>query len=186
MGSRSGSAGVSVKVKGLKELDAFMRDQIAAEDLGTARKALRQGTKKIATDVLIPALKTSAAASGVPTAPAMAATARTRTDRIVTVRIGTVNPKLSGFKRGIGQGKAKAATSSTGRVGSKTSQGYRTGLAYGSDRGPHPLSPHNRYGVPRNEAGYWVGPAITKAFTDVRSAYMQLLDDLLRDYGRYR
>jgi len=183
MGSRSGTRGVSINPRGVRELDAFLRDQIAREDLNPAKRQLRQGTKVIATNDLIPELQKAAAGSGVPIAPAMAATARTRTDRIVTVRIGAVNPKgLRGFKRGRGEGKA-----TTSGYRTRNSQSDRTTLAYGSDRGPHPSNTRsNPYGVPRNEGGYWVAPGVAAAFDRVKSAYSDLLGQILRDYGRYR
>jgi hypothetical protein len=190
MGSRTGSRGVTVKTIGLQKLDAFLRDQIAAEDLNPAKKELRQGTKVIGNDVVIPALKAGAEASGVPQAPAMAATARVRSDRIVFVRIGGVNPKLSGFKRGIGPARRAA--------GGKTSQSHRTSLAWGSDKGPHPDArapkdgkahagaPANRYSVARRDGGYWVVQSISKVVPEVREQYNALLGRILNSYGRYR
>lgn len=183
MGSRSGSRGVSINPQGLRELDAFLRDQIAREDLNPAKRDLRQGTKAIANAELIPVLQQAADASGVPIAPAMARTARTRTDRIVTVRIGAVNPRgLRGFRSGRGQAKAGSSGYRT-----RNSQSDRTTLAYGSDRGPHPSNKvSNPYGVSRNEAGYWVAPGVAAAFDRVKRAYVDLLGQIMRDYGRYR
>ena len=178
--SRMGMRGITVKTKGLRELDRFLDEQIAGEDLNPAKRQLRQGTKVIATDVVIPALKAGAESSGVPQAPKMAATARTRTDRVVFVRIGAVNPKLSGFKRGIGHGRAD----SQGRK--RNSASYRTTLAWGSDKGPHPENPTNVYTVPRSPLGYWVKPSISGVLPEVKARYAALLDQILRDYGKYR
>jgi len=182
MGSRQGGRVASVKVTGVAELEAFLRDQIAREDLNPAKGQLRQGTKTIANDYLIPELKATAASSGVPIAPAMAATARTRTDRLVVVTIGRVNPKLSGFKSAVGIAKAEKQ----GRK--RHSQSMRTSLAWGSDLGPHPSNPGNPYGVPRNEQGYWVRATIARpdVFQTVKEKYQELLGQILNDYGRYR
>lgn len=190
MASRSGGRGITAQIKGPKELDAFFRDQIIAEDLNEAKRQLRQGTKVIANDVLIPALKESAKAFS-PLAAKIADTSRTRTDRMVFVRIGAVNPKLRGFKAG--KGATKAAKSDTS-VGKQTSQSYRTTLAYGSDRGPWGDDANSglgqrvgRYGFPRNRRGYWVLPTVssTETWNQVKDAYQQLLDRILHDYGKY-
>jgi hypothetical protein len=170
MASRSGARFVGAKFIGVAELEAFLRDQIAGEDLNPAKRDLRQGTKVIANDILIPALKDAAESSGVPIASRIAATARTRTDRFVTVTIGRgVNPKLSGYKRG-------------------SKQSWRTSLAWGSDLGPHPDAPRNRYGVPRNPSGYWARSTISRPdiFNAVKDAYQELLGQILNDYGKYR
>ena len=186
MGSRKGGQTLTIRVKGADELSAFMRDEIAREDLNVAKRELRQGSKKIAAEIFIPALKRAAASSGVPIAPAMADTARAQSDRLVVVMVGKVNPKLSGFRKGVGSKKGGAGTSSTGRVGSKTSQGYRTTLAFGSNLGPHPAASRNRYGVSRSGSGYYVQPAIVAAFSEVKKAYNNVLSRILADYGKYR
>lgn len=153
----------SVRVTGVKDVQAFMRDQIADQDLKPATGELRAGTKAIANDLLIPELKAAAAASGVPIAVAMANTARARADRVVVVKIGAANPKLSGFRRG------KDAK-------------YRTGMAWGSELGGE------HYGVARNGAGYWVRPLVTgtELFGKTRDAYDDLIGRILAKYGRHR
>lgn len=188
MASRSGGRAVTARVIGVEDLDAFLRDQIAAENLNMAKKDLRQGTKVIANEVLIPDLKAAGQAFS-PLAAVMAETMRTRTDRFVTVRIGAVNPKgLRGFKAGKGPTKAAKSTTS---VGKQTSQSYRTTLAFGSDRGPWGPDAKpgkgqrlGRYGMPRNRGGYWVLPTVTSTTTwnNVREAYLQLLERLFREY----
>lgn len=190
-GRRNGSMYVSVE--NLKEVTRLL-DQIAREDLNPAKRDLRQGTKDIANNYLIPALTMSAFSSGVPIAPAMAGTMRTRTDRFVTVRVGAVNPKgLRGFRAGVGNRRADARREAmllAGRKprGSGTSQSYRTTLAWGSERGPYDTDGTNHYAVPQNKRGYWVQPGVNAHGTlgAVRQAYMNLLDRILRDYGRYR
>lgn len=190
MASRKGA--VSVDIHGLKEVEAMLR-HIAREDLNVAKRDLRQGTKKIASDVLIPALKMSARASGVPIAPKMADTMRARTDRIVTVRVGAVNPKLSGFKKGVGGGRVRRRGNQ-----SASSQSYRTTLAWGSERGPWPGgravkkdgskgAPVNHYAVGRSRS-HWVasGANAPGTWQAIKTAYTQLLGRILRDYGEGR
>lgn len=154
----------------------------------TANREMRQGTVKIANEVVIPALKQSAASSGVPIAPAMADTMRAKSDRVVTVRVGAVNPKLSGFKRGVGEGRAKKTGNQHLKWGSATSRNYRTTLAWGSEMGPGSTSHGNHYAVARNESGYWVQPGINSNGTleKVKAAYAKLLDSIIEKYSRYR
>lgn len=200
---------MGVDIHGLKEVQRLLA-RIAREDLNPAKRDLRQGTKVIANDVLIPALKMSARASGVPIAPAMADTMRTRTDRIINVRVGAVNPKLSGFKKG--QGVDKAVLDAAGkRVKGKrvknmrrrgnaaaSSQGYRTTLAWGSERGPWPDgravkkdgskgAPVNHYAVGRSRS-HWVasGAQAPGTWQSLKRAYQDLLTQILRDYGEGR
>ena len=174
----------------------YVRDTlnlIAKEDLNVARKELRQGTKAIAEERLIPALRMGARFSGVPIAPALADTARARTDRIVTVRIGSVNPKLSGFKRGKAskRGGRQLLNPTEGR-NTKTpqksySQQQRTTLAFGSDRGPWPGNPVNHYGIGRTQSA-WVIPTLRAPGTwqGIINAYEDLLNRLIRNYGAWR
>lgn len=193
MASRQGAVQLYADRDGLYDVQRTLA-LIAAEDLNVAKRELRQGTKRIAEERLIPALWMGANSSGVPIAPALAQTARARTDRVVTVRIGAVNPKLSGFKRGKAskRGGRQLLNPTTDR-NSKTpqkaySQEQRTSLAWGSDLGPHPSNPVNHYGVPRNNRGYWVKSTVAANGTweSVAKAYEDLLDQLLRDYGKYR
>ena len=191
MASRKG--GMTVDIHGLRDVQAVLAN-IRTQDLNVAKRDLRQGTKKIAQDTLIPALTMAANSSGVPIAPAMAKTMRARTDRIVTVQVGGVNPKLSGFKRGVGAKKAKVRTIE-GRAATSSSQSYRTTLAWGSERGPWPGGraarrdgtrgePVNHYAVPRSRS-HWVvsGAQAPGTFNAVKAAYRDLLRRILREYG---
>lgn len=192
MASRQGAWSVSADRDNVYEVQKTL-ELIAKEDLNVARKELRQGTKRIAEQQLIPALKMGARSSGVPIAPALADTARARTDRIITVRIGTTNPKLSGFKRGKASKRGgrellnPSKRNNTATPQKAYSQSQRTSLAFGSDRGPHPSNPVNHYGVPRADS-HWVKSSVTANGTweSVTKAYEELLNQLLRDYGKYR
>lgn len=180
MGSRQG--GRSVSISNLSTVIIAL-EGIRKDELDTATGALRRYTRALANNTLIPALKEGAAASGVPIAPAMADTARSRTDRIVTVRIGAVNPKLSGFRRGVGEKKAASLALRKGGH-SKSSQSYRTTLAWGSDKGPYPGADVNHYAVGRSNRGHWVLPTLGgPVFGEIRDKYREFLNALLRKYG---
>lgn len=152
----------ATRITGVKEVQRFLKDQIADKDLKESTGKLRAGSKAIAEELILPELKAAAARSGVPIAGRIADTARAKADRVVVVKIGATNPKLSGFRRG------------------KDTK-YRTGMAWGSEQGGL------RYGVSRNEAGYWVRPLMTGSDTwrKVRDRYQALLADILAEYGRY-
>ena len=137
---------------------------IAKEDLNEARKEIRTASKQIAERHLIPELKASAGSSPVPIASRMADTARARSDRVVFVKVGAVNPRLSGFRRG----QAK----------------YRTGMAWGSERGPVPGARVDNYGVPYvGDRGYWVRPAVEKTGSKAADEYAAMLHRVMRKYG---
>ena len=162
-------AKTAIQVEGIEAVQAVLA-HIAKDKLSMARGALRDGSQKIATEHLIPALKAGAAASGVPMAPKIAETARARKDRIVYVQVGAVNPKLSGFSS-----KSRDAAGRT----------FRTALALGSNYGP--TDPEvNHYAVGRTRSGHWVQPTVNSAGTHrrVQDAYRRLLADILHRYGR--
>lgn len=184
MGSRSG--GRSVRVNNLDEV-LWHLEQIEDDYLHETSQKLRRYTAQVANAKVIPALHRGADASSVPQAHKMSRTARAKRDRLVTVVIGSVNPDLSGFKSGVGKKQsARLALRKGGH--SKSSQSYRTTLAWGSDRGPHPSSEVNHYGVPRKERGYWVMRTITggSLLNEVKDAYEAFLTAAISKYGRAR
>jgi len=148
------------------EIVQLILNRISDDLRPEARKELRKGTQQIAQNLVIPVLQQSAATSGVPIAPAMAATSRARADRVVFVKVGAVNPRLSGFKRG--QSK------------------YRTGMAWGSELGGDDKEHH--YAVGRNPSGYWVQPGVRSPGTlaRVKGAYSELLNLIIDKYSRSR
>lgn len=146
-----------------------------------ANSEMRKAAKTIAEDILIPQIKLAARSSPRSDfARAMAETARAKSDRQVTVRVGAVNPPLSGFKRGIGAKKSKG-TYGGGR--DRSSNNYRTTLAWGSEFGPYPGAPVNHYGKPRNNAGYYVLPAVTNSIPKAKKEYIKAARDILRRYS---
>ena len=151
-----------VTVSGVREVQAVL-DQIAKVNLNMAKRELRDGTQRIAQRDLIPELKRGAASSGVPIAARIADTSRARKDRLIIVKVGAVNPKLSGFKRG--QGK------------------YKTTVALGSNYGPK--GDFKGYTVDRNPSGWWVQPTVNsnQTFARIKAAYVDLLTDILKKYS---
>lgn len=178
----------TVKVEGLDDVKRAF-DHIAKDKFNPAKRELRAGTKAIAQETLIPHLKQSARLSGVPIAPKMADTMRAKSDRVITVVLGAVNPKLRGFRR-----TSKSTRGSVRGNASARAVGYRTTLAFGSDRGPWPNGraqlkdgslgkPVNPYDV-RREPSYWFTDGVKdpQIVAAVRNAFADLLARILRTY----
>lgn len=166
----------------VKEILSDIEDGMRSE----ANKELRAASKKIAAS-LIPSIKAFAAMSPMPIARALAATARPKSDRLVMVQVGGVNPKLRGFEKNVGIKRASARTRkvmASGRQG--TSRNYRTTLAWASEMGPYPGSAYNRFKVPRRPSGYYVQPAVNANLERAKREYSDALDKLIREKSRYR
>lgn len=151
-----------------------------------AQGEMRTAAQEIAKS-LIPSIKAFAAMSPMPIAPALADTAMAKRDRMVMVQVGGRNPRLSGFKRGVGIKRATERTTvklKGGRPG--TSANYRTTLAWASEKGPYPGSKWNRYRVPRRESGYYVAPAINSHLRRAIREYEIALDKIIYKYGSDR
>lgn len=175
-----GSGGFNVAFQNLElvrdilgEVESGMQDQ--------ANKEMRDAAQQIAKS-LIPAMKSMAAMSPMPIAPALAETARAKRDRMVVVQVGGVNPKLSGFKGYRRAGRRNIG----GGARESNSRNYRTTLAWASEMGPYPGSAINRFGVPRRESGYWVQPAIQSNLDRAKAEYEAALDKIVRTRSRYR
>lgn len=118
------------------------------------QRELRKQVKVMSDRVIIPALRRQALATGDPLTIAMAATARAKQDRLPIVKVGAVNPKVSGFKRTEVSRRPRA----------------RGQLAWGSERGPWDHDAPSgigrktgAYARARNPRGYWVYWAISSA-----------------------
>lgn len=158
-----------------------------------ANREMRAAAKSIAHDLLVPQMKRTARSAPVKIARAMAETARAKSDRLIMVQVGGVNPPLSGFKRGVGVKRAKGVTSS-GR--DATSRTYRTTLAWGSEFGPKggrrlpsrgrniPAREVNHYKVPRSERGYWVVPAVENVRQRAVDRWEDALTRIINRYTR--
>lgn len=151
-----------------------------------ANKEMRDAAQNIARS-LIPSIQAMAAMSPNPIAPALAATARAKRDRMVMVQIGGVNPKLSGFKRGVGIKRMSPTTRSRLKGGrDATSRNYRTTLAWASEMGPYPGSAFNRFRVPRRESGYYVQPAINASMDRAIKEYSDAIERIILGRSDYR
>ena len=149
----------------------------------------------LAHDLLVPQMKRTARSAPVPIARAMAETARAKSDRLIMVQVGGVNPPLRGFKRGVGVKRAKGRTG--GNMRDATSRTYRTTLAWGSEFGPKggrrqpsrgentPRGPVNHYKVPRNERGYWVLPAVEDVMVKAQDRWDDALQAVVDKYIRF-
>jgi hypothetical protein len=157
-----------------------------------ANRELRQAAKEIANDLLIPQMKRTARSAPVPIARAMAETARAKSDRLIAVQVGGVNPPLSGFRRGVGVKRARGR--SGGKMRDATSRTFRTTLAWGSEFGPLggrrrpsrgdnvPAREVNHYKVARRyPRGYWVLPAVDDVRVKAQARFKRAVDEIV-DY----
>jgi len=162
-----------------------------------ANREMRAAAKAIGQDILIPQMKRTARSAPVPIARAMAETARAKSDRLIMVQVGGVNPPLTGFKRGVGTKRRKggAAGRTSGRR-EATSRTFRTTLAWGSEFGPKggrarpsrgantPSGPVNHYKVPRREGGYWVLPAVDDVHNRATGRWEDAINHIIAKYTR--
>ena len=141
-------------------------------------RELRKRTREMSKDVILPALQQSAASTGSPFIIRIANTARAVNDRLPIVKVGYVQPVLSGWKY-VKQANRKAMKGT---------------LAYGSEYGPkggHKSGPLKDKGVnfynkrPRNERGYWVTPAMQSARVTrgIIQGYSDVVNAIFRDFG---
>lgn len=150
-------------------------------DLDTSRvrlanSQLRREAKVLADDfgstVVAPLLE----AHGGPQGGAMAATIRGKADRMPIVRIGAVNPKLSGFRSRRGRRAPE-------RARSIDPARWKGALAWGAEFGPHPSSRRNVYGRPRNSGGYVIGPRQDALAEKLAPMYVPLLAEAMETAG---
>jgi hypothetical protein len=133
-------------------------------------RELRRQVRIMGEQVIVPAVKDAGHATGSPFDAAVADSTRAVNDWIPVVKVGKVQPKVSGLKR--------------------TQQGYRAyakgQLAWGSERGPlggarkgrHRGMGVNYYGHPRILPGRWIYPAISSARVTrgVLGGYSKIVD----------
>jgi hypothetical protein len=119
---------------------------------------------------MLPDIKRAIGGSPAPQAAGVAGTARAKRDRIPVVRIGAVNPKLSGFRKR--------------RASNRRGKGS---VAWGVERGPagghRAGSSANFYGVPRVATGYAIQPRLPKITAGVVEDYQAVVADVLRRSG---
>lgn len=206
--SGRGSGGFNVTwygADGVQEALGGIADGLAWTDKGdliprktAANREMREAARGIAQNLLIPMMKRTARSSPTPQARAMAETARAKSDRLIMVQVGGVNPPLSGFKRGVGTGRRKLGAAGRSRSGREaTSRTFRTTLAWGSEFGPKggrhkpsrgnniPSGPVNHYKAARNEKGYWVLPAVENVWDKAVTEWEYALDKVIDRYIRF-
>ena len=203
-GRGSGGFGVSwYGADGLQEALGRFADELVWDDNGglvprrlAANREMRAAAQAIGRDLLIPQMKRTARSSPTKIARAMAETARAKSDRLIMVQVGGVNPALSGFRRGVGVKRANGRSSSSGRDAS--SRTFRTTLAWGSEFGPAggrrqpsrgdniPARPVNHYRVPRlnpdGGRGYWVLPAVENVMVKAQDRWEDALNAIVDRY----
>lgn len=162
--------GKAVKVDGMVDLLKGLKGP-AFKDVNFA---LRQHARGIADD-MAPHVALAVSLSRAPQATAMAATVRSKPDRLPVVVIGKVNPKFrSGFTRRGGPPSAR-------RRGS-----IAHGVIYGP-AGGHRDTPkaENYYRIPRDPSGGALGRALTSGDVIRRAevAYLQAYLDVLTAAG---
>ena len=180
MGEQAAS-GYSVQVVGLDTcLRVLTKAGAQLHDLDTSRVRLansqlrfeaKQVADRFGQDVVAPLV----AAHGGPIGDKMADTIRPKADRLPIVRIGAVNPKLSGFKsRNRGEASPRRNIPPARWKGS---------LAWGLEFGPHPQSKANRYGRGRSSGGYVLGSRMTELADKLAPLYVPLLAAAMETAG---
>lgn len=176
------ASGYSVQVQGidsclrvLTKAGAQLHD-LDQSQVRLANSTLRAEAKNLADTFGREVVAPLVADHGGPQGPKMADTIRPKADRIPIVRIGAVNPKLSGFKSRRGRSK------NTGRAKSN-SAGYKGSLAWGAEFGPHPANNRNPYGRPRSGKGYILGPRMDRLQRELVPHYIPMLEAAMATAG---
>lgn len=133
-------------------------------------RELRKQVRLMSQRVIIPELQDKAAGTGSEFDQRIAASARAVNDRLPVVKVGYVNPKLSGFQRTkVGDRKSvKGSLAFGSEYGPKggARSGKHAGLGvnyYGMGRKRRPPKSGTTRVHPRNERGYWIYWAINSA-----------------------
>jgi hypothetical protein len=126
---------------------------------------LRAAAGRLAQDVARTTVKPLLERGPAPQSEKLATTIRHKVDRIPTIKIGAVNPPLSGFRAGAA-GNAR----------------WRTSLAWGVEKGPGPGQP-NRYGIPRANQGHVIGPNLDRIQAAIVPEYEGLVRLALESAG---
>lgn len=168
------TSGLRVKIEGVDEcLRSFQ--SLEKELRKTANGELRRASKDIAQRRVIPALSGWAATAPQPSLAAdIARTARARSDREVSVRLGSIKPGISGFQ----QRSMKRKKQNWANV----AWGSESGPAGGHEDGPG--AGRNFYaGTPRKRSGYWVKPNLASLAPEAVTEYQAALARIMRKYG---
>lgn len=163
-GAKGANASFSVEYEGVYEALGMLKN--LRQDLRRlANGDLRRESQQIG-EAVRPFIEQLVASSPAPQADEVAKTVRTKSDRMVVLRIGAVQPTgLSGWRRG--------------RAGNAR---WKGSIAWGVEHGPYPGSP-NYYKVGRNNAGYAIGPNMGRIEQRIKPEYEKLLVHTLRRWG---
>jgi len=178
------ASGYSIKVEGLDTcLGILTKAGAQLHDLDTsqvrlANSNLRFEAKQVADrfgkEVVAPLVSAHGGGIG----PAMADTIRPKADRLPIVRIGAVNPRLTGWKGTAGRNRTKQ------RGRNIPTNLWKGSLAWGMEFGPHPrTSPRNPYGRPRSGGGYVLGPRMDDLERKLAPLYVPLLAEAFSTAG---
>ena len=184
-GRRQG--GASVTIHGVDLVQDYL-SRVHESIRPHATSELRQRTKKIANETLIPELEEwTYWTPNAKLAHAIWATHKVRSDRIVNVQFGGKKPNIEGFRRRAKNGSGTASKSNWTTVTWGSEMGPkgggkkpRTGQRGGARPGV------NYYRQPRKESGYWAQPAVKPGgplWNQVRDEYTDLLLDILDRWG---
>lgn len=168
----------------LENVDATVKalSQSARDIRLPASREMRAAARIIGKDHIVPALPGFAADAPAPQAPKLADTARAINDRRPVVKVGYVNPKLSGFKRTT-VGRRKTAR---GSLAWGTEMGPNGGRGPGKPGWKAPGAPVNHYGgASRTSRGYWVTRAMESAavLRPVLREYQLATERIFKKYG---
>ena len=173
-----GSAVASVSIEGVDE--CLKKFSLLEKDLRkTANGELRAAAKEIALKEVMPALPGWAARAPQPRlAAAIAAGARVRSDRVISVRLGSVIPRVSGFQ------KSKIM---------KRKKQNMAALAWGSEVGPNgghtPGSKSGGVGTNfysgegMESGGKWIKPNIDEVAPEAVKHYKDALVTIMKKYS---
>lgn len=164
--------GVDECLKKFKQLDQSLRKE--------ANRELRAAAKEIALKEVMPALPGWAARAPQPRlAAAIAAGARVRSDRQISVRLGSVIPKVSGFQKSKIMKRKKqnmAALAWGSEVG--PNKGHRDDAMYGRGKGANFYA-----GEGRESGGKWIKPNINDIAPEAIDHYKDALVAIMRKYS---
>lgn len=149
----------------LHDLD-MSRVRLANAELKLAAKDLADRFGK---DVVAPTI--SAYGGGI--GPAMADTIRPKVDRMPIVRIGAVNPKLSGWTSRPKHPRTRNVAPSK----------WKGSLAHGAELGPYGGSNRNPYGRRRASGGHAIGPRTSRIEQQLVPLYMPLVAAAMESAG---
>jgi len=162
---------------GRQSINDFLRQ---LDDLGKPQRTLGnsivRGLSYTAAQRLVPLVQRGVASSPAPQAAALSRTVRAKRDRMIVIRVGATNPRLSGFRRGQGRGTTRSGG------------GYKGALAWGVEKGNYPGT-RDEYGIARRgspgdlTSGHGVGRVSDQLLEQAGRAYADIIIEVVRRNG---